>query len=380
MKVIHVAESFAAGVLHFVAQITRVMPDHEHVVIHGKRPDTPENYASLFPSNVVLLPWQELGRNISPWRDAAALLRLMRLLHQQDGDIIHLHSSKAGFLGRVGAMLLGQSKRVIYTPHGVAFLRQDVASRQQTLFAWLEQLANKCGGKVIACSASEAACLRSHGINADYINNGVTCQPESELKTPKNDGKSIRVTLVGRISSQKNPSWYNAIASAFVDQPHIRFLWVGDGELRHQLTAPNIECSGWVSPAQVTAHLQATDIYLSTSAWEGLPLSALQAMCHRLPLVLSKCTGHSDIVHTGQNGFLFQNTDEAVRLIQLLVDNPAARAQLGQASRELLEREFNVQQMADGYRRLYLQAGRNPQSVACEASAFTEFKSPTPKA
>lgn len=143
MKVIHVAESFAAGVLYFIAQMTRVMPEHEHVVIHGQRPDTPENYSSLFPQHVTLVPWQGVGRDISPWRDAVALLRLMRLLHQQDGDIIHLHSSKAGFLGRLGAMLLGQSGRVLYTPHGVAFLRQDVASRKQTLFVWLEQLADR---------------------------------------------------------------------------------------------------------------------------------------------------------------------------------------------------------------------------------------------
>lgn len=373
MKVIHVAESFAAGVLHFVAQMTRVMPEHQHVVIHGQRPDTPVNYASLFPPGVMLLPWQELGRDISPWRDAMALFRLMRLLQQQDGDIIHLHSSKAGFLGRLGAMLLGQSARVIYTPHGVSFLRQDVASRKQTLFVWLEQLANKCGGRVIACSASEASCLRSHGINADYINNGITCQPEADITTPKNDNKLTTITLVGRISSQKNPLWYNAIASAFVDQPHIRFLWVGDGELRNQLTAPNITCSGWVSPEQVTAYLQTSDIYLSTSAWEGLPLSALQAMCHRLPLVLSRCTGHSDIVEPGRNGFLFQHTDEAVMLLQVLVDNPDIRAQLGQASRELLERGFNVQQMADGYRKHYQEHARHQhrQPSSSQASPRT---------
>lgn len=379
MKVIHVAESFAAGVLHFVAQMTRVMPEHEHVVIHGQRPDTPENYSGLFPQHVTLIPWQGVGRDINPWRDALALLRLIRLLHQQDGDIIHLHSSKAGFLGRLGAMLLGQSGRVLYTPHGVAFLRQDVASRKQTLFVWLEQLANRCGGQVIACSSSEAACLRSHGIEASYINNGVTCLPESDIKAPSNAEKSITVALVGRISSQKNPLWYNAIASAFANQPNIRFLWVGDGELRHQLTAPNIECTGWVSPEQVTAHLQAADIYLATSAWEGLPLSALQAMCHRLPLVLSKCTGHLDLLQPGRNGFMFQKTEEAIQAIQVLVDNPVLRAQLGQASRELLEQDFNVQQMADGYRRVYIQVGRNQQPVTHDLPAFNDFKNPMPQ-
>lgn len=362
MKVIHIAESFAAGVMHFVAQMTRALPEHEHVVIHGYRPDTPDNYASFFPANVTLIPWKNARRDIHPWHDLTALLRLMRLLYQQEGDIIHLHSSKAGFLGRIGAMLLGQTRRVIYTPHGVAFLRQDVASRKQALFVWLEQLANVCGGKVVACSSSEAACLRSHGIQADYINNGVTCLPEADLTSAKTDKKLHTIVLVGRISSQKNPHWYNAIASAFSQRPDIRFLWVGDGEQRHLLTAPNIECTGWVNPAEVTAHLQTADIYLATSAWEGLPLSALQGMCHRLPMVLSKCTGHLDIVRPGYNGFLFQKTEEAVQAIQVLVDNPALRERLGQGSRELLEQEFNVQQMAEGYRKLYQAYGKHQPS------------------
>lgn len=354
MKVIHVAESFAAGVLHFVAQLTHVMPEHEHIVIHGKRPDTPDNYAALFPAGVTLVCWEGVARNISLFRDITALYRLVRLLKQYNGDIIHLHSSKAGFLGRIGAKILGQSERVIYTPHGVAFLRLDVANLKQSLFAWLEKLANACGGRVIACSASEAVCLRSHGIRANYINNAVTCQPESDTRV-EDAAVPVTVALVGRISSQKNPHWYNAIASAFVGQANIRFLWVGDGELRHLLTSPNIVCTGWVSPAQVTAYLQTANIYVATSAWEGLPLAALQAMCHHLPLVLSECTGHLDIVQPGHNGYLFQNTAEAVLAIRTLLDNPALRERLGQASRELLEQKFNIQQMVDGYRKLYRQ-------------------------
>ena len=355
MKVIHVAESFAAGVLHFVAQLTHAMPEHEHVVIHGKRPDTPNNCAALFPADVTLVRWEGVARDISPFRDVLALYRLMRLLQQHDGDIIHLHSSKAGFLGRIGAKLLWQSERVIYTPHGVAFLRQDVPSIKQSLFIWLEKLASLCSGQVIACSASEADSFRANGIPADYINNGITCAriPKREQNNPD---APCTVAVVGRISNQKNPARFNDIAQAFADQPHMRFVWVGDGELRHLLTSPNLRCTGWVSPEDVATELQQADIYLSTSSWEGLPLSALQAMCHRLPLVLSECTGHLDMVQQGRNGYLFQHTKTAVLAIKTLAGDEALRERLGQASRQLLEREFNIQQMADSYRRLYVQS------------------------
>lgn len=351
MKIIHVTESFAAGVLHFVAQLTHAMPEHEHVVIHGHRPDTPNNYASLFPGSVKLIPWLGVTRDIALLGDFLALFRLMRLLNQQEADVIHLHSSKAGFLGRISARLLWQSDRVMYTPHGVSFLRQDVPSTKRSLFIWLEKLANMCSGQVIACSASEADSFQANGIPASFINNGITCTP-SPNKAPASH-QHCTVVLVGRISTQKNPTRFNAIAKACADQPNIRFVWVGDGELRHVLDAPNLRCTGWVSPTEVAEQLQQADIYLSTSSWEGLPLSALQAMCHRLPLVLSECTGHVDIMQPGRNGYLFQHDDTAVLVIKTLADDATLRERLGQASRELLEQQFTIQQMADNYRQLY---------------------------
>ncbi len=356
MKVIHVAESFAAGVLHFVAQLTHAMPEHEHIVIHGQRPDTPTNYASLFPNKVTLLAWHGVTRDIAPFGDVLALYRLMRLLNQHDADVIHLHSSKAGFLGRIAAKLLWQSGKVIYTPHGVAFLRQDVTSLKQALFIGLEKVASLCSSQVIACSASEAASFHAHGIAAAYINNGITCAPLPESALTKPADAPLTIAVVGRISNQKNPVRFNAIAQAFANDPKFRFVWIGDGELRHLLSAPNIHCTGWVSGVEVTQHLQMADIYLSTSSWEGLPLSALEAMCYRLPMVLSECTGHTDIVQDGRNGYLFQHNNTAVLALKTLAGDAALRERLGRASRELLEQQFTVQQMADGYREIYLQS------------------------
>lgn len=356
MKVIHVVESFAAGVLHFVVQLTHALPEYEHVVIHGTRPDTPPHYVELFPLGVTLLPWKRVTRDISPTSDILALYHLMRLLKQHKGDVIHLHSSKAGFLGRVAVKWLGLPTRVLYTPHGAAFLRQDVSPTKLSLFIWLEKLGNWCAGQVIACSASEAAAFQRYGIPADYINNGVKCA-ERPATPPTHTDTHCTIVVAGRISQQKNPALFNEIALAFLDQPHVRFVWIGDGELRHLLTAPNIHCTGWVEPSEVTAHLQQATIYLSTSLWEGLPLSALQAMCQGLPLVLSECTGHVDIVQVGVNGYLFQEREAAIAAIQTMAINQALRENMGVASWELLEQQFSIQQMLKRYRRSYKYLG-----------------------
>ncbi|SDZ78516.1 Glycosyltransferase involved in cell wall bisynthesis [Thiothrix caldifontis] len=353
MKVIHVVESFAAGVLHFVVQLTHALPEYEHVVIHGERPDTPSHYVELFPLGVTLLPWKRVTRDISPISDILALYHLMRLLKQHKGDVIHLHSSKAGFLGRVAAKLLGLPTRVLYTPHGAAFLRQDVSPTKLSLFIWLEKLGNWCAGQVIACSASEAAAFQRYGIPADYINNGVECAKRPATPPTQTD-TYCTIVVAGRISQQKNPALFNEIALAFLDQPHVRFVWIGDGELRHLLTAPNIHCTGWVEPPEVTAHLQQATIYLSTSLWEGLPLSALQAMCQGLPLVLSECTGHVDIVQVGRNGYLFKHTNEAIEILSELSKNNAFCFSLGTISQTLQKKNFNIQRMVESYKMLYI--------------------------
>jgi glycosyltransferase involved in cell wall biosynthesis len=98
-------------------------------------------------------------------------------------------------------------------------------------------------------------------------------------------------------------------------------------------------------------------------------------MCHRLPLVLSECTGHLDIVQAGRNGYLFQHDATAILAIKTLASDAALRERLGRGSRELVEQQFTVQQMADNYRRLYVQNGKQP--LGHDISTFTEYQKPS---
>ena len=79
-------------------------------------------------------------------------------------------------------------------------------------------------------------------------------------------------------------------------------------------------------------------------------------MCHRLPLVLSECTGHLDIVQPGRNGYLFQHNDTAILALKTLASDATLRERLGRGSLELVEQQFTIQQMADSYRQRYTQS------------------------
>ena len=246
MKVVHVVECFAGGVYSFLSNLTNELNKEEYIVIYGvNRDNTPNNFKEKFPSNTQFIPWKSASRNLNPLKDIKALWELYTILKRIENiDIIHLHSSKAGFLGRIVSFLLGKSKKTIYTPHAISFLRLDVSPKKRKIFIWMEKFASFFGGKIVACSQSEKEAIEEQGIkNVTFINNGIK---PLEIEKKVNTSDKITIISVGRLSIQKNPKLFNDIALEFIDNPNIQFIWCGDGELKSELTSPNIKCTGWI--------------------------------------------------------------------------------------------------------------------------------------
>lgn len=352
MKIVHIAECFAGGVYDFISELTNGLRQHEHIIVYGKRENTPISFSSDFSPDVRFIPWNA-GREIRIEEDAVAFIGLLRILSSIERyDVVHLHSSKAGFLGRIAAKILGKSDKVIYTPHGVSFLRRDVSSLKQKFYVALERLGNIAGGRVVACSKSEAEAFHKNNIPAAYVYNGVNIKPYVYPKQHKNNSKII-IGTVGRITEQKNPALFNKIANAFSNNQNVEFRWVGDGEQKAALTSPNICVTGWQAATDVVKELSRMDIYLSTSLWEGLPLAAIQAMVSGLPLVVSQCVGNIDIVKPNQNGYVYSKAEEAKYYLLRLIQDAALRKKLGIESRKFAEQCFSLEDMISGYVREY---------------------------
>src|SRR6185312_8614205 len=126
-------------------------------------------------------------------------------------DILHLHSSKAGAVGRVAARLARIP--AIYSTHGVAFLRTDVGLATRALFYGAEFLLGLVGTVTVACSASELAAMRHIPGRKIAIPNGVNLAdlPPPEPKRPR---AGMDIVLCGRITAQKNPELANRVAAA----------------------------------------------------------------------------------------------------------------------------------------------------------------------
>jgi glycosyltransferase involved in cell wall biosynthesis len=362
MRIVHIAETLGSGLLEYVIQITRHLPQDEHLVVFGNTLDgKPADATALqafktkFPlSNVQLFQWKEVQREVKPLQDLKSILSLRRLLKDIGPfDVVHLHSSKAGFIGRLVFFLDRRKEKLYYTPNGAPFLRLDVSLGKRKFFAQLERFAHSLAGHILCCSKSEYdAYVEQNMKPLGYINNGTETTNHLDLA----DGLAlpkITVCTTGRLSNQKNPALFNQIAQAFTGNPQIEFVWIGEGELRSDITSPNIRVTGWLTKEQVREELLKSHVYLSSALWEGLPFAVLEAMSCGKALLLKQAVGNVDLVQDSTNGHLYDNADQAITYLQNWLDHPAKISQMGEASLQLCANQFNAQANFSKMREVY---------------------------
>jgi len=349
MRIVHVTEAFEGGMIEFLRCLTNATPEIEHTIIYGRHLFF-EKAKPIFPVSVKFIAWHDIETNISPIKDIKALNNLIKILKKEKPfDVLHLHSAKANILGRIAANRVRQ-KKIIYTPHGATFLRKDVSAFTRNFFALIEKSISIFPAKIVGVSKSEADAYRKIGMKADYVNNGKYFPQHP----PKNiDDTVLNIVTTGRAMQQKNPALFNEIASEFVNNPTVNFIWIGDGNQRNLLTSANIKITGWISHTEVEKYLSEANLYISTALWEGLSYAVLEAMSMRLPLLLSNCPGNSDLVVNNMNGFLFNTPQQAIDFIHQYLNQKELLQKHGEASLNILQTNFNVKQMADGYRKIY---------------------------
>ncbi|MBA3704803.1 MAG: glycosyltransferase [Bacteroidetes bacterium] len=357
MNIVHVLDPFGGGLATFLRLLTEQLNDDYHIIVHGERKELidPKDVKRFFPKkNIRFIHWKSVQRDLSLQKDFKAYVELVKILRRfRDADVVHLHSSKAGFLGRIACRQLG-IKQIIYTPNGAPFLINDASRLKLALFEKLEKFAYMLGGKVICSSESEQTEYNDRGIKADFINNGTKIGRHSFIKNK--DYNKFRIVTSGRVADQKNPKVFNEIAQAFIDLANFEFVWIGDGTDTAALLSPNIKVTGWLSKEGVRQEIEKADLYLSTSFFEGLPFSVMEAMALGKCLLLSDCTGNSDLVKNDVNGKLFQTKEEAINNIIYFFLNKEITVSMGLNSIEICQDYFNIEDTALRYKFEYQKA------------------------
>lgn len=321
------------------------------------------------------LPLPVLVREIRPWSDLRALADLASIIREWRPDVVHLHSSKAGALGRVASAIAratGRRHVLVHSIHGWSFAA-GMPRLQAAIYRVVEHACAPLTHHFVAVSRRDL----DLGIELGIVppDRGIVIRSGFDLGAfarSEEDRRRIRaewgvgeddvlVVNVSNFKPQKAPlDFVRAAGIAAKESPALRFAFVGDGELRPEVEAAiaaeglgrRMTLAGW--RRDVSAILSAADVFALPSLWEGLPRSVVQARACGLPVVATAVNGTPEVVEDGVTGWLVppgRPEAMAARLVELARDEGLRRA-MGARARQGIE-EFSQDAMVDEQERLY---------------------------
>jgi glycosyltransferase involved in cell wall biosynthesis len=350
MHIVHIAGALMGGPLSAITEWTRlqVKAGHRVSLIYSPLRDPVESFRAALPAEVALYPL-DMRRDIHPIADFRATRATAKLLRSLHPDIVHMHSSKAGALGRIAAWLTHTPS--VYSPHGLAYLRTDVGILTRAFYFMLEWLLGLAGTVTVACSPSELEAMRSIPGAKTFIPNGIdfaALRPATAITART----KLRIVLCGRITAQKNPLLACAIAQA--SPPDWHWAWLGDGDMRDSVEhAGRIEVLGWTPRSEALDRLSASDVMVTTSSWEGMPIAVLEAMALGLPVVATDAVGNRDLIRSGENGFIATDVAGFLRALNCLAQSPELRRAMGEAGRQRVLNEYDQDKLGARWINLY---------------------------
>jgi glycosyltransferase involved in cell wall biosynthesis len=320
---------------------------------------------------VPLLIEPALVREVDPPKDLLALWRLYRFMRAGKYDVVHMHSSKAGILGRVAARLAGV-RAVVHTAHGWPFTRQQSGLGRQLDIALEKLCAPLCDTIVVVAEPDRVDGLRLRiGRPRQYrlIRSGIEIEGYRDVALTRTEARrrigvpedAFVFGTVGRLSPQKAPldllAGFERVAAR---RPEAHLVLVGDGPLRGDVEA-RAAAAGLTSRVHLlglrrdVADLQrAFDVFALASRWEGLPRVFPQAMAAGLPIIATRVAGAPDAVVPGETGWLVAvgDTEDLARRMLALAEDPLLARRMGQAGLARVE-EFSARRMVDQLAELY---------------------------
>lgn len=310
MRVVHVTEAWGGGVASAITSYVRSTPEAEHHAVIAVREGDYVDDGEL-----------EQFTTVDARRGQIALLRGVHdAVTKIRPDAIHAHSSYGGLLARI---VRPRSARVVYTPHCYAFERADLPRAARAAVRAAERVLSARADVIAACSPREAVLARSLNRRVPVVH--VPNVADSPLSEPAPvDGPVERVVAIGRLSPQKDPAVFAAIAAARRNRlgRDVSFVWVGGGERdRRTLEGAGVRITGWIPQSQVARELDGVSVYVHTARWEGFPMSVLEAARSGVPILARRAAPFD---HCPQR-WVFETEGEFLAMLASL-DSPIVRA------------------------------------------------------
>lgn len=295
--------------------------------------------------NIKTFPLRHLKRAPHPWHDILAIFEIIRLIKQENPDIVHLNSSKAGFLGSIAGKLAG--KKTVFTAHGFFYFKR-AAWYIKIIYTILEWIASKFRDIIIAVSEEDRQQGISHHLlpaaRIITIHNGIPIVPFLSKEEAKQKlGLSSDKIILGNIAQLYKRKAIDVLIQAVNllpqnEQTKIQTVVIGEGpdreifqkeiddkKLNHIFLLPGFK------PQAVTL-LKAFDVFVLSSRREGFPYVLLEAMQAGLPIIATRVGGNAEALEKA--GIIVDPEDpQALALaIKTVLNNSDLRQELSKKS------------------------------------------------
>jgi len=340
--------------------------DFDHRLYTGFCTADEADYLDMVASDVKAVRIEGFGRRVSIGGDIKAFVTLVKEMRSFKPHVIHTHTAKAGFLGRIASMVSLQPSIRVHTFHGHLlngyfgpFKRALVVLAEKSLAMFTIQLL-AVGDKVrldllaAGIGNSKKFGLVPPGLEISKLPNKVISQEFFGLQSSK-----LQCAFIGRVTRIKRPDRFLDVVSEIKNRGvAIEFFIAGDGELletcRERIFDESlpVKILGWQS--DIERVLSAADIVVLTSDNEGTPLSLIQAGMIGLPVVTTRVGSVPEVVLDGKTGIITNlDVQEIADALEKLASSNELRTQLGAAAKVFTLANFGVKQLVNKHEELY---------------------------
>jgi glycosyltransferase involved in cell wall biosynthesis len=357
MRVLHViARLNVGGTARYITQLANELPKHgiETFVATGFVQGAEVEDPSAQTIDLIRIP--AMGRSISPIKDHFARKQLEKIIQEVKPDIIHTHTFKAGYVIRMRQ----QAIPVIHTFHGHLLDDPEFSGFKSKLIVALERKFAKKSAKLVTVGRRVADELLEQqiGTRNQFVNippGVVAVNVTPKVQALKNlnleDNGAPIVGWIARVTGVKNPMRALEVADAL---PDTRFVMAGGGDLLEQVKAKapaNVSVIGWVEAADLFG---ASDIILSTSENEGMPVALIEAQLAGKPVVATDVGSVSEVILNHETGIVTnKNSGSIASAVESLILDKTTREEMGRLAVARSQALFSVDRMINAHIELY---------------------------
>jgi glycosyltransferase involved in cell wall biosynthesis len=289
----------------------------------------------------------EIRRSINLIKDIRGFFAFLQLLREVKPDLVSLHSSKAGFIGRIACFVEGVP--CLFTAHGWSFT-VGVSPLKRFLYWFIEWVTAWMPKKIICVSQFDLDLAKKLQLPEKRLKLIYNAVHDPGVKKGFDSKALLKVVMIGRFDDQKDQK---TLVKACASIEKVRLTFIGDGKNKKNIIrlVENLNLGDRVSfiekPIRAAEELKNFDVFALSSNWEGFPRSILEAMASGLPIIASDVGGASEAFVNGREGYTVPKGDiEAWKsTLQRFIETTGLVERMGRAARDAYEERFTFHRL-----------------------------------